>query len=126
MINNLFRISLLLLCTLSARSGAGETKKNPFELLICDYVKFELLKVNKSGEVTWKYKPKSKVWDFVLTEDNHIITKHFEVHCMDFQNKLKWSGKGAHAFILSKDRKVTWSYKDHKTITAASRVWAIE
>ena len=95
MINNLFRISLLLLCTLSARIGAGETKKNPFELLICDYVKFELLKVNISGEVTWKYKPKSKVWDFVLTEDNHIIypiiTKHFEVHCMDFQNKLKWS-----------------------------------
>ena len=36
------------------------------------------------------------------------------------------TGKGAHAFILSKDRKVTWSYKDHKTITAASRVWAIE
>ena len=95
MINNLFRISLLFLCALTARSGAGEAKKNPFELLICDYVKFELFKVNKSGEVTWKYKPKSKVWDFVLTKDNHIIypiiTKHFEVHCIDFQNKLKWS-----------------------------------
>ena len=36
------------------------------------------------------------------------------------------SGRGAHAFILSKEKKITWKFTDHKHFTAASQVWAIE
>lgn len=31
-----------------------------------------------------------------------------------------------HAFILSKEKKITWTFTDHKNFTEASQVWAIE
>ena len=94
---NLTKLSLLIFFSLSVFNFAEEKKENPYELLINDYVKFEMYRVNKAGEVTWKHKPVSKVWDFVLTKDNDIIfpiiTKYFEVRCMDMQKKIKWSWK---------------------------------
>ena len=36
------------------------------------------------------------------------------------------SGRGAHAFILSKKKEITWTLTDHKNFTATSQVWAIE
>jgi hypothetical protein len=85
----------LLVFAFSLSIFAAEKKELPFELLINDYVKFDISKVNKAGEVTWKYKPPSHVWDFVLTKDKHIIfpiiTKHFEVRCLDMQKNIKWS-----------------------------------
>lgn len=87
----------LLFFTLSLSIFAAEKKENPYELMICDYVKFDISRVNKAGEITWKHKPPSHVWDFVLTKDNDIvfpiITKHFEVRCMDMQKNIKWSWK---------------------------------
>jgi len=56
--------------------------------MICDYVKFQISKVNKKGNVVWSHKPKGKVWDFVLTDDDKIIypiiTDTQEVRCIDF------------------------------------------
>jgi len=56
--------------------------------MICDYVKFQISKVNKKGNVVWNHKPKGKVWDFVLTDDDKIIypiiTDTQEVRCIDF------------------------------------------
>ena len=36
------------------------------------------------------------------------------------------TGRGAHAFQLSSDRKVIWTYGDHQNFSATSQVWAIE
>ena len=36
------------------------------------------------------------------------------------------SGRGAHAFTLSKDKQITWIFTDHRNFTATSQVWAIE
>ena len=94
--NHLIRISLVFFCCgLPVHAHAAEKSENPYELMICDYVKFQLCKMNKAGKITWQHKPESKVWDFVLTKENHIvfpiITKRFEVRCMDFEKKIKWS-----------------------------------
>ncbi|MDE0818325.1 MAG: hypothetical protein OSA92_11725, partial [Pirellulaceae bacterium] len=35
------------------------------------------------------------------------------------------SGRGAHAFRLSTEKEITWTFSDHKNFTAASQVWAI-
>jgi hypothetical protein len=102
----LFRIGLaVFFCALSVHGQTAEKSQHPYELMICDYVKFQLYKMDKAGEITWKHQPESKVWDFVLTKENHIvfpiITKHFEVRCMDFEKKIQWS----------------WSYrKDYREI----------
>ena len=69
--------------------------EHPYELMVCDYVRFQLLKVNKKGDVVWRHKPEGKVWDFVLTDDNKviypIITGTQEVRCIDFQENIIWS-----------------------------------
>jgi outer membrane protein assembly factor BamB len=94
--NFLAPLSLLLFVS-SLSIFAAEKKESPYELMVCDYVKFDLSRVNKAGEVTWTHKPISHVWDFVLTNDNHlifpVITKLYEVRCMDMQKNIKWSWK---------------------------------
>lgn len=90
------RLGLLLcLASLCTNCLAKGKDKHPFELLICDYVNFQLIKMNQAGEVTWIHKPVSKVWDFVLTDDGHlvfpIITKQFEVRSIDFKKRIQWS-----------------------------------
>ncbi len=70
-------------------------REHPYELMICDYVKFQISKVNKKGNVVWEHKPKGKVWDFVLTDDDKIIypiiTDTQEVRCIDFHENIIWS-----------------------------------
>ena len=69
-------------------------RKLPFELMICDYVRFKLSRVNQQGTVVWEHSPEGKVWDFVLAGDRiiyPIITDTQEVRCIDFQKNLKWS-----------------------------------
>ena len=95
----------LILCAAAPYSMAEEIQEHPYELMICDYVKFGLYKVDKSGKVIWEHHPEGRVWDFVITKDNHlvfpIITKPFEVRCIDFEKKQQWS----------------WSYrKDYREI----------
>ena len=69
--------------------------EHPFELMICDYVRFKLSKVDKQGKVIWEHTPVGKVWDFVITDDSQIIypiiTDRQEVRCIDFQKNVKWS-----------------------------------
>ncbi|MDA7905448.1 hypothetical protein N9B43_01015 [Mariniblastus sp.] len=70
-------------------------QEHPYELMICDYVQFQIFKVNKKGNVVWEHKPKGEVWDFVLTDDDKIIypiiTDTQEVRCIDFQENIIWS-----------------------------------
>ena len=80
--------------TVDATNG-GKQEPFPFELMICDYVRFKLSRVNKYGEVVWEHSPAGKVWDFVLLDEDTIvypiITDTMEVRCIDFQKKLKWA-----------------------------------
>jgi hypothetical protein len=77
-------------------------KAHPYELMICDYVRFKLSRVDKRGRIIWEHSPEGKVWDFVITDDNlliyPIITDKQEVRCIDFQKNLKWSWPYASQF----------------------------
>ena len=80
------------------QAGGGDgngTENYPYELMICDYVRFKLSRVDRRGKVTWEHTPVGKVWDFVVTEDNKliypIITDTQEVRCIDFQENIIWS-----------------------------------
>jgi hypothetical protein len=76
-------------------TDGGKQEPLPFELMICDYVRFKLSRVDRSGKVVWEHSPAGKVWDFVLVDEDTIvypiITDTFEVRCIDFQKKLKWA-----------------------------------
>lgn len=87
------------------QAGGGDgngTEDHPYELMICDYVRFKLSRVDRRGKVTWEHTPVGKVWDFVVTEDNKliypIITDKQEVRCIDFDKKQEWSWPYAHDF----------------------------
>ena len=74
----------------------------PYELMICDYVRFKLSRVDKSGNVVWQHSPEGKVWDFVMADGDKliypIITGKREVRCIDFQKNLRWSWPYAKEF----------------------------
>ena len=58
----------------SSRDVKGaKLQQLPYELMICDYVRFKLSKVDKHGRVIWEHSPEGKVWDFVITDDNKLI-----------------------------------------------------
>ena len=82
--------------------GSTELTENAYELVICDYVRFRLSRVNRSGNVVWQHTPAGKVWDFVLTDDDKliypIITDRQEVRCIDFQKREVWSWPYAQEF----------------------------
>lgn len=86
-------MKVYIVCLLLTLNLLATDSTNPYELMICDYVKFELLKVDKSGKVSWRHKPAGRVWDFVIKGENliyPIITKPHEVRCLSFDKKLKW------------------------------------
>ena len=83
-----------------------------------------LLEVNRSGGIVWEFTGKDRP-DLNFTHacslqklnDGSILVTNF----------LRGnSGRGVHAFRLSKERKIIWTFSDHKTFTATSQVWAIE
>ena len=86
----------------NARRNAAQPQKHPYELMICDYVRFKLSRVDQRGKIIWEHTPEGKVWDFVLTDDNKliypIITDKQEVRCIDFQMNVKWSWPYANDF----------------------------
>ena len=89
--------------SLKKASGRGsKLQEHPYELMICDYVRFKLSRVDKRGNVIWEHRPEGKVWDFVLTDENRliypIITDKQEVRCIDFQKNLIWSWAYAKEF----------------------------
>ena len=76
-------------------SAKSQLQEHPYELMICDYVRFKLSRVDKRGRIIWEHSPEGKVWDFVITDDNKliypIITDKQEVRCIDSQKNLQWS-----------------------------------
>ena len=80
----------------------GQLQEHPYELMICDYVRFKLSRVDRRGEITWEHSPAGKVWDFVIADGNKliypIITDKQEVRCIDFQKNLRWSWAYAKEF----------------------------
>jgi hypothetical protein len=85
-----------------ATGNGAELQEHPYELMICDYVRFKLSRVDKHGKIIWEHSPEGKVWDFVITDDDKliypIITDKQEVRCIDFQKNLKWSWPYANEF----------------------------
>ncbi len=58
-----------------ARGNGAQLQEHPYELMICDYVRFKLSKVDKRGKIIWEHSPEGKVWDFVITDDNMNFPK---------------------------------------------------
>lgn len=56
-----------------ASGNVAQLKEHPYELMICDYVRFKLSRVDKRGKVIWEHLPAGKVWDFVIMDDNKLI-----------------------------------------------------
>ena len=87
-------------------------------------VQTRLLEIDRNKNIVWEFK-KNDSPELNLTNTSNL--QQLKDGSILVTNFLRGNtGKGAHAFILSKNRKVTWSFKDHKNITPASRVWAIE
>jgi len=83
-----------------------------------------LLEVDPSGKIVWKFTASDHP-DLKFT--NACGLQKLKDGSLLVTNFLRGStGRGAHAFILSKEKKITWTLTDHKNITAASQVWAIE
>ena len=81
--------------TKHAHGKSSPFREHPYEMMICDYVRFKLSRVDKQGKIIWEHQPEGRVWDFVITDENlliyPIITDKMEVRCIDFQKNLKWS-----------------------------------
>ncbi|MBT4692531.1 MAG: twin-arginine translocation signal domain-containing protein [Planctomycetaceae bacterium] len=81
--------------SIKGSAGKETLAEHPFELMICDYVRFKLFKIDMHGKIVWEHSPQGKVWDFVVTDDNEvifpIITDKQEIRCIDFQKNVKWS-----------------------------------
>lgn len=83
-----------------------------------------LLEVNSAGKIVWEFSARdapglnfTNACSLQQLKDGRILVTNF----------LRGnSGRGAHAFLFSTDRKITWTWNDHENFTAASQVWAIE
>lgn len=83
-----------------------------------------LLEVTPAGKIIWEFDgSKNPELNFTNAcglqklEDGSVLVTNF----------LRGnSGRGAHAFCLSSDREITWTFADHEQFTATSQVWAIE
>lgn len=83
-----------------------------------------LLEVDRSGKIVWEFTASdhpelnfTNACNLQKLKDGSILVTNF----------LRGnSGRGAHAFVLSKDKKITWTFTDHKNFTATSQVWAIQ
>lgn len=92
-------------------------------LLACG-TQARLLEVNRSGKIVWEFTgsdhPKlnfTNACNLQKLRDGSVLVTNF----------LRGnSGRGAHAFRLSKEKKITWTFSDHRKFTATSQVWAIE
>ena len=59
--------------TKDARGKASPCREHPYEMMICDYVRFKLSRVDKQGKIIWEHQPEGRVWDFVITDENLLI-----------------------------------------------------
>lgn len=92
-------------------------------LLACG-TQARLLEVSPQGEVVWELTAQdapelnfTNACGLQLLRDGSVLVTNF----------LRGnSGRGVHAFRLSEDRRITWTWADHDNFTATSQVWAIE
>jgi len=97
--------------------------ENGNTLLACG-TQARLLEVDRSGKISWEFTGKghpelnfTNACNLQQLRDGSILVTNF----------LRGnSGRGAHAFILSQEKEITWMLTDHQNFTAASQVWAIE
>ena len=83
-----------------------------------------LLEVNRSGKIVWEFTGNDHP---ALNFTNACNLQQLSDGSVLVTNFLRGnSGRGAHAFRLSPQKKITWTFNDHKNFTAASQVWAIE
>ena len=97
---------------------------NSGNTLIACGTQARLLEVNRSGEVVWEFTARDHP---ALNFTNACNLQQLRDGSVLVTNFLRGnSGRGAHAFLLSPAKKITWTYTDHVNFTAASQVWAIE
>ena len=97
--------------------------ENGNTLLACG-TQARLLEVDRSGRIVWEFTATdhpelnfTNACNLQQLRDGSILVTNF----------LRGnSGRGAHAFCLSKEKRITWTFSDHKNFTATSQVWAIE
>jgi hypothetical protein len=83
-----------------------------------------LLEVTPAGTIVWEFDG-SKHPELNFT--NACALQKLNDGSILVTNFLRGnSGRGAHAFRLSRQRKITWTFTDHKHFTATSQVWAIQ
>ncbi|WP_298868997.1 hypothetical protein [uncultured Gimesia sp.] len=83
-----------------------------------------LLEIDLSGKIVWEFTGKDHP---ELNFTNACTLQKLKDGSLLITNFLRGkTGRGAHAFILSKEREITWKLTDHKNFTAASQVWGIE
>ena len=92
-------------------------------LLACG-TQARLLEVDRSGKIVWEFTGKGHP---ELNFTNACNLQNLNDGSILVTNFLRGnSGGGAHAFRLSKEREITWTFTDHEKFTATSQVWAIE
>ena len=92
-------------------------------LLACG-TQARLLEVDRAGKIVWKLTasdhPELNFTNACglqkLTDGSLLVTNFLRGN----------TGRGAHAFILSREKEITWTFTDHRNFTAASQVWAID
>lgn len=83
-----------------------------------------VLELDQSGELIWEFDASDHP---ELNFTNACSLQQLKDDSILVTNFLRGNtGRGAHAFQLSTDRKVVWTYEDHQNFSAASQVWAIE
>ena len=97
--------------------------KNGNTLIACG-TQARLLEVDRTGKVVWEFDGKT---DPNLNFTNACGLQQLRDGSILVTNFLRGnSGRGAHAFRLSPQKKITWTWSDHENFTATSQVWAIE
>ncbi|MDG2131586.1 MAG: PQQ-binding-like beta-propeller repeat protein [Fuerstiella sp.] len=92
-------------------------------LLACG-TQARLLEVDRSGKIVWEF---TGTGHPELNFTNACNLQQLSDGSVLVTNFLRGnSGRGAHAFRLSKEKQITWTFTDHKNFTAISQVWAIE
>lgn len=97
--------------------------KNGNTLIACG-TQARLLEVDPAGKIVWQFtrddRPElnfTNACNLQLLKDGSILVTNF----------LRGStGRGAHAFILSDSREITWTLTDHRQLQALSQAWAFE
>jgi hypothetical protein len=97
--------------------------QNGNTLIICG-TQARLLEVDRAGKIVWQF---TRDEHPELNFTNACILQQLKDGSILVTNFLRGStGRGAHAFILSPARAVTWTLADHQQFKALSQVWAFE